>query len=45
MKFISTRGGIEPLTFIDAVLTGYANDGFLFPDLEKIFFIKKPTTH
>jgi len=29
MKYISTRGGVEPLSFSDAVMTGLARDGGL----------------
>ena len=30
MKYISTRGGVEPKSFEDVVLTGLAEDGGLF---------------
>ena len=30
MRFISTRGGVEPKTFEDVILTGLAPDGGLF---------------
>jgi len=30
VKFVSTRGGISPVDFDEAVLQGYANDGGLF---------------
>eukprot|EP00667_Euglena_gracilis_P007141 EG_transcript_7208 len=30
MKYVSTRGGAEPLDFVDAVLEGQARDGGLF---------------
>ena len=30
MKFISTRGGVEPQDFEDVILTGLAPDGGLF---------------
>jgi threonine synthase len=30
MKFISTRGGVEPKNFEDVILTGLAPDGGLF---------------
>ena len=29
MKYISTRGGIQPISFSDAVMMGLANDGGL----------------
>ena len=29
MRYVSTRGGTDPLTFQDAVLTGLAPDGGL----------------
>lgn len=33
MKFVSTRGGVEPVAFLEAVATGLAPDGGLFvPD-------------
>ena len=30
MKFVSTRGGVEPLGFSEAVMEGLAGDGGLF---------------
>ena len=30
MKYISTRGGVEPKSFEEVVLTGLAEDGGLF---------------
>jgi threonine synthase len=30
MKYISTRGGVEPKSFEDVILTGLASDGGLF---------------
>ena len=30
MRFVSTRGGVEPKTFEDVILTGLAPDGGLF---------------
>ncbi len=34
MRYVSTRGGVEPLTFKEAVITGLARDGGLFlPEL------------
>ena len=29
-RFVSTRGGIQPVSFQEAILTGYAPDGGLY---------------